>query len=83
MQGSAMVVPKTLQLYLGGSSIYGQYDNPFDFRAGVNFSPWHNKVVRWNTEFLYLQNSAVGYTAVPFAIGGNGPVFHTNLELAF
>ncbi|MGA8305281.1 MAG: hypothetical protein WB723_06365, partial [Candidatus Acidiferrales bacterium] len=83
MQASAMVVPKTLQLYLGGSSIYGKFGNPFDFRAGVNFFPFHNKVVRWNTEFLYLQNSPVGYTAVPFAIGGNGPVFHTNLELAF
>jgi TolA-binding protein len=83
LQASAMVVPKTLQLYVGGSSIYGKYGNPFDFRAGVNWFPWHNKVVRWNTEFLYLQNSPVGYTAVPFAIGGIGPVFHTNLELAF
>lgn len=83
MQGSAMVVPKTFQIYLGGSSIYGKYGNPFDFRAGVNWFPWHNKVVRWNTEFLYLRHSPVGYTAVPFAVGGNGPVFHTNLELAF
>jgi hypothetical protein len=30
-----------------------------------------------------LRHSPVGYTAVPFAIGGNGPVFHTDLELAF
>jgi len=83
MQASAMVVPKTVQLYLGGSSIYGKFGNPFDFRAGVNWFPWHNKVVRWNTEFLYLSRSPVGYTAVPFAVGGNGPVFYTNLELAF
>ncbi|MFZ0522064.1 MAG: hypothetical protein WAL95_13645 [Candidatus Acidiferrales bacterium] len=83
MQASSMVIPKTFQIYLGGSSIYGKYGNPFDFRAGINWFPWHNKVVRWNTEFLYLQNSPVGYTAVPFAIGGKGPVFDTNLELAF
>jgi hypothetical protein len=25
----------------------------------------------------------VGYPSVPFALGGTGPVFHTNLELAF
>jgi len=83
MQASAMVVPKTLQFYLGGSTIYGKYGNPWDFRSGVNYFPFKNRVVRWNNEFLYLHQSPVGYTAVPFAVGGTGPVFHTNLELAF
>ena len=83
MQASAMVLPKTLQAYLGGSTIYGKYGNPFDFRAGMNWFPWRNRVLRWNTEFLYLQNSPVGYTSVPFALGGNGPVVHSSVELAF
>lgn len=83
LQASAMVLPKTLQVYLGGSMVSGKYGNPFDFRAGINVFPWRNKVVRWNTEFLYLDKSPVGYTSVPFALGGTGPVFHTNLELAF
>jgi hypothetical protein len=78
-----MVVPKILQVYLGGSTIYGKYGNPWDFRSGVNWFPFKNKVVRWNTEFLYLYKSPVGYTSVPFALGGNGPVFHSSLELAF
>jgi hypothetical protein len=83
MQASAMLSPKTLQVYLGQSTIYGKYGNPWDFRAGLNFFPFHNKVVRWNNEFLYLHHSAVGYTSVPFALGGTGSIFHTNLELAF
>jgi len=83
MQASAMVVPKILQPYVGGSTIYGKYGNPWDFRAGLNYYPFKNKVVRWNNEFVYLHKSAVGYTSVPFALGGTGPVFHTNLELAF
>jgi hypothetical protein len=83
MQASAMVVSTTLQAYLGGSTIYGKYGNPWDFRAGLNFFPFHNKVIRWNNEFLYLHRSAVGYPSVPFALGGTGPVFHTSLELAF
>lgn len=83
MQVSAMVLPKTLQPYLGGSTIYGKYGNPWDLRAGLNYYPFQNRVVRWNNEFLYLHNSAVGYTSVPFALGGTGPVFHTSLELAF
>lgn len=83
LQASAMILPKTLQAYLGGSTIYGKYGNPYDFRAGLNYFPFHNKVIRWNNEFLYLYQSPVGYTSVPFALGGTGPIFHTNLELAF
>lgn len=83
LQGSAMVVPRTLQLYAGASRINGQFGNPWDFRSGVNWFPWKNKVVRWNTEWLYLRNSPVGYSSVPFVVGGRGSVFHSSLELAF
>ena len=83
LQTSAMVVPKTLQAYLGGSTLHGKYGDPWDFRAGLNFYPFKNKVLRWNNEFLYLYRSPVGYTSVPFALGGTGPVFHSNIELAF
>jgi hypothetical protein len=83
LQASAMVIPKTLQAYAGHSRINGQFGKPWDFRAGVNWFPWNNKVVRWNTEWLYLHNSPVGYSSVPFAIGGRGSVFHSSVELAF
>jgi hypothetical protein len=82
-QISYMVIPKLLQLYSGGSTIMGQYGQPWDFRLGMNFHPFKNRVMRWNTEFLYLHRSAVGYTALPYPVGGNGPVFHTSWELAF
>jgi hypothetical protein len=82
-QVSSMVIPKTLQFYAGGSTIFGQYGTPFDSRIGVNYFPWKNRVVRWNTEALYLYRSPVGYSAVPFVVGGKGWVFHTNMELAF
>ncbi len=83
MQASAMVIPKTLQLYAGGSTIFGKFGNPYDTRVGANWFPWKNKVIRVNNEFLYLYKSPVGYTSVPFAVGGTGLVFHSNLELAF
>jgi hypothetical protein len=82
-QLSAMVIPKLLQIYSGGSTIIGQYGQPWDFRVGMNLHPFKNRVVRWNNEFLYLHRSAVGYTALPYPVGGNGPVFHTSWELAF
>jgi hypothetical protein len=83
LQGTAMVVPQKLQAYVGHSKIFGQYGRPWDFRFGTNFFPFGNKVVRWNTEALYLYKSPVGYTSVPFAIGGKGWVFHSSMELAF
>lgn len=83
LQGSAMLVPGSVQLYTGHSRIFGKYGNPWDFRVGANVFPFKNKVVRWNTEALYLHKSPVGYTSVPFAVGGTGWVFHTNMELAF
>jgi len=83
MQASAMAIPKTLQFYAGGSTVFGKFGNPYDTRVGLNWFPWKNKVIRVNNEFLYLYRSPVGYSSVPFAVGGTGLVFHSNLELAF
>jgi hypothetical protein len=83
IQGTAMLVPKSWQAYAGFSKIFGQYGQPRDFRAGMNWFPFKNKVLRWNNEALYLHRSPVGYTSVPYPVGGRGWVFHSNLELAF
>lgn len=83
MQASAMLIPKTLQFYAGGSTVFGKFGNPYDTRVGLNWFPWKNKVIRVNNEFLYLYKSPVGYTSVPFVVGGTGLVFHSNLEMAF
>jgi hypothetical protein len=83
IQSSAMVIQKTLQVYLGGSEIMGHYGRPWDLRTGVNYFPFKNRVIRWNSEFLYTNRSPVGYTSVPFALGGTGPIFTTTLEMAY
>jgi hypothetical protein len=82
-QLSMMPIQKKLQLYSGGSHIFGQYGNPYDARIGTNWFPYKNRVLRWNTEALYLFRSPVGYTSVPFPLGGKGWVFDTTVELAF
>ncbi len=83
LQASAMAVPKTLQFYTGGSMVLGNLGGGYDIRVGINWFPWKNKVVRWNTEGLLLYRSPVGYTSVPYNVGSTGFVFHTNLEMAF
>jgi hypothetical protein len=82
-QLSMMALQKKLQLYSGGSHIFGQYGSPYDARIGTNWFPYKNRVLRWNTEALYLFRSPVGYTSVPFPLGGKGWVFDTTVELAF
>ncbi len=83
LQASMMLVPKTLQTYLAGSYIFGEYGEPWDLALGVNWYPLHRRLFRLNTELLYLDDSPVGYSSVPFAVGGNGPVFYSSLEVTF
>jgi TolA-binding protein len=83
IQASTMVVPKTVQLYAGGSEIFGQFGTPWDSRFGMNYFPFKNRLVRLNTETIYLFRSPVGYLSLPYPVGAKGWVFHTNFELAF
>lgn len=83
LQGSAMVVPSTFQVYLGGSKIFGTFGSPWDTRIGTNWFPFKNRVVRWNNEAIYMYKSPVGYTAIPFSLGGKGWAFDSNVEIAF
>jgi hypothetical protein len=82
LQVSKMVLPKTLQVYLSGSRIDGEFGKPWDARLGVNWMPFQNKVVRWNFEAMYLNHSPVGATAYPYTVGGTGTVFYTSFEVA-
>jgi hypothetical protein len=83
VQVSAMLVPKALQGYAAGSEIRGHFGNGSEVRAGVNWYPFKKRGVRMNTEWLHLNNCPVGYTAVPYPVGGNGDVYHLNVEMNF
>jgi len=79
---SDMVIPKTLQLYVGGSRVAGDYGNPYEARFGVNVFPFKNKVVRWNTQVIYLDKAPVGNNTLPYPLGAKGFTFNTDFELA-
>ncbi|HEX5787282.1 MAG TPA: hypothetical protein VFY03_03835 [Woeseiaceae bacterium] len=83
LQASAMLLPETLGAYVAGSKIYGEYGEPWDLGVGVNWYPFGEQLIRVNAEMLYLEDSPVGYSSVPFAVGGNGWVFQTNFESRF
>lgn len=83
VQLSTMVMPETLQAYVAGSYISGQYGTPSDVGVGLNWFPTQERLFRVNSELLYLDESPVGYASVPFALGGKGLVFNANVELTF
>ncbi len=83
VQSSVMLKPQTLQAYVSGSKIFGEYGDPSDVRVGLNFYPWKNQSLRWNNEFIHLNDSPVGALSLPYLVGGDGTLFHSNLELAF
>ena len=83
VQSSAMVVPKALQVYLGGSAIRGRYGDASEVRAGANWYVVKERGLRLNPEWIHLNKCPVGYTAVPYPVGGNGDVFHVNFEMNF
>jgi Protein of unknown function (DUF3011) len=83
VQSSAMAIQKKLQLYLSTSQILGRYGNASELRAGGNWYFARERGLRVNAEWIHLVNCPVGYTAVPYPVGGNGNVFHVNVELNF
>jgi len=83
VQASAMAIKDLWQVYSSGAGIYGVRGDASEFRIGTNFYPVKQRGFRINAEWLHLNHAPVGYTAVPYAVGANGNVFHTNLELNF
>ena len=83
LQTSAMVIPKTLQVYVGGAQIFGNYGDTGELRAGGNWYFIKDRGLRLNAEWIHLNKSPVGYSAVPYPVGGNGNLFHVNLEMNF
>jgi hypothetical protein len=83
VQASAMLMPRLLQLYAGVSEIHGDYGNSAEWRVGMNYFPQRMRGLRVNGEWINLDDCPVGYTAVPYPVGGNGDVFHVNFELNF
>jgi hypothetical protein len=83
LQSSAMPVQKFLQVYLSGSQIFGFYGDASELRTGLNWYFTGQRGLRANAEWILLNNCPVGYTAVPYPVGGNGNVFHVTVEMNF
>ena len=83
IQSSAMAIPKILQVYLSGAEILGYYGDASEVRAGANWYFLKQRGVRLNGQWIHLDHCPVGYTAVPYPVGGNGNIYNVDLELNF
>lgn len=83
VQASTMLIDRKLQAYASFSQIWGQFGNPTEAAFGVNWFPFGLKNFRLNANALWLDKSPVGYSGVPYAIGGKGWVFYLDAALGF
>jgi hypothetical protein len=83
LQSSAMAIQKKLQLYFSGAQIFGSFGDASELRAGASWYFVKERGLRFNAEWIHLNNCPVGYTAVPYPVGGNGNLFHLNVEMNF
>lgn len=82
VQGSYMLLPQQLQVFGQYSKIFGDNGDPYDVSTGVWWYPFARRELRVNAQGLYLKDSPVGYSSVPFAVGGNGWVFNLDVMIA-
>ncbi len=80
---SGMVLPKTIQVYTTGAYIFGDFGDSWETTAGLNWWPFRRRELRFNVEYLYENESPIGYTAVPQSVGATGSIFNANLEMSF
>lgn len=83
LQGSAMLVDKTLQFYTTYSYINGDYGKPYEITGGFNWFPFKTKFFRINPEIMYESHSPVGYLSYPTQVGSKGIIGMLNVELNY
>jgi hypothetical protein len=80
---SAMVLPKTVQVYTMGAYLFGDFGDAWEMTAGLNWWIFRRRELRLNLEYIYDHESPIGYTAVPQVVGGTGSIVSANLEMSF
>ena len=83
LMASMMVLPKTVQLYTQGAYLFGEFGDPWEVTAGINWWVFKRRELRVNLEYIYDRGSPVGYSAIPQQVGGTGSIVNANVELFF
>ncbi len=83
LKASMMAVPDTLQVFVNGSKIWGEYGDPWDAGVGFNWWPFKKRGFRINGELVFINDSPVGAYSLPYPVGANGWLFVTSAEVAF
>ena len=82
LQASGMILQKKLQAYATYSHIWGQFGSPNEAVFGLNWYPLHNKGFRITPNAMWFDNSPVGYSGVPYVVGGHGWAFYMDAAVA-
>jgi len=82
LQASAMLVESKLQAFTTFSQIWGEFGDPTEVAVGLNWYPFATKGFRISPNALWLDKSPVGYSGVPYVVGGQGWVFYVDAAIA-
>ena len=74
VQGTAMVVPKLIELYAGTSYIFSNFGKPHEFLYGGNWYPGRTRNWRLNAHIINVDHSPVNSTFGFYTGGLKGPI---------
>ncbi|HWQ92704.1 MAG TPA: hypothetical protein VN673_13600 [Clostridia bacterium] len=83
VQASTMLLPKTLQTYVAGSKIFGEYGDPWEVGVGLTYFPFNRKEMRINFQALYESQAPAGTSALPYQPGASGWIYTLDLGVWF
>lgn len=83
VQGSAMLINKSLQAYSTYSYINGEYGKPSEVTIGLNWFPFKTKFFRVNPEVMIEDHAPVGYLSYPTQVGSKGVIGMLNIEVNY
>lgn len=83
VQAAKMLVPKTLQVYVAPSKVFGKYGDPWEVGTGLTWFPFKRKEVRVNFQALYESQAPAGNIALPFSPGDSGWIYTVDMGAWF
>lgn len=83
LQASYEIWPRVIDIYIGTSAIFGEFNDSWEVAGGFNWFPFNTRNVRWNNEVIHVDKAAVGSLYTPYLVGQTGEIVMSNLELFF
>jgi len=83
IQMGYMVVPKTLEMYLSTSQIFGEFNNASEYIVGFNWFPFNTRNARMNFQFIDVNRSPASSLFGYYVGGQRGQTLSVAMDLIY